>query len=101
MNPNDINRLRSLFAVAALLTGGCSSHEANADAREASAVRLMTVESAPGAEGTTYSAVIAPNAQVDLAFRVSGYVVDILRLKSADGRTRAVEPGAELAKGDT
>jgi multidrug efflux pump subunit AcrA (membrane-fusion protein) len=43
--------------------------------------------------------VIAPNAQVDLTFRVSGYVVDIHRTPGPDGRTRALEPGAPVAKG--
>ena len=53
----------------------------------------------PAAESTTYSAIITPNAQVDLAFRVSGYVVDVRRTKGADGRTRAVEPGAAVTTG--
>src|SRR5262249_53959067 len=34
-----------------------------------------------------------------LAFRVPGYVVDIRRTKAADGRTRALEPGANIARG--
>ena len=63
------------------------------------AVRLVAVEASTGAEPTTYSAIIAPNAQVDLAFRVSGYVVDVRRTKGADGRTRALEPGAAVTRG--
>ena len=56
----------------------------------------MAVEASTGAEPTTSSAIIAPNAQVDLAFRVSGYVVDVRQTKGADGRTRALEPGAAV-----
>src|SRR5262249_45761253 len=75
--------------------------DAKADARSPRAVRLVAAESSASAGTTAYSAVIAPNAQVDLAFRVSGYVVDIHRTKGADGRTRALEPGATVAKGLT
>src|SRR5262249_51369962 len=67
----------------------------------AKAVRLVTVETSTGADPTRYSAVIAPNAQVDLAFRVAGYVVDIHRSKAADGRVRELEPGDLVARGAT
>src|SRR5262245_49190833 len=99
MRVHDVERLRGLFVAAVLLTAGCSRPEAHADARDPVAVRLVAVESARDAESTSYSAVIAPNVQVDLAFRVSGYVVDIHRARGADGRTRAVEPGATVATG--
>src|SRR5262245_49667289 len=89
------------FVAAAILTGGCAGHAENADTRSPKAVRLVAVESSTGVESTVYSAVIAPNAQVDLAFRVSGYVVDIHRSKGADGRIRALEPGAPVARGLT
>src|SRR5262249_15833698 len=91
-------RLVVLFAI---LSNGCARHEANADARRPKAVRLVAVESSADTGSTTYSAVIAPGAQVDLAFRVSGYVVDLRRTKGADGRSRALEPGAPLARGLT
>src|SRR5262249_29537178 len=90
------------FAViAAVLTWGCGRREANADARSPKAVRLVAVESSTDAGATTYSAVITPNVQVDLAFRVTGYVVDVLHTKGADGRSRALEPGAVIARGVT
>jgi len=59
----------------------------------------MAVEASSGVEPTTYSAIIAPNAQVELAFRVSGYVVDLRQTKGADGRIRALEPGAAVTTG--
>ncbi|HEY1304218.1 MAG TPA: efflux RND transporter periplasmic adaptor subunit [Vicinamibacterales bacterium] len=79
---------------------GCESRAGSAtDARTPAAVRLVTVEASTGGDSTTYSAVITPNTQVDLAFRVSGYVVDVRKTKGADGRSRAVEPGAEVTRG--
>jgi RND family efflux transporter MFP subunit len=87
-------------AIAAVLTCGCADRTgAETDARLPTAVRLVTVEASTGAEPTTYSAIIAPNAQVDLAFRVSGFVVDVRHMKGPDGRTRALEPGAAVTRG--
>src|SRR4029453_12071094 len=88
------------LVVAAMQTCGCVGRaDSDADARTPKAVRLVAVEASTGQESTTYSAIIAPNAQVDLAFRVSGYVVDIRQTKGADGRTRALEPGAAVTRG--
>jgi multidrug resistance efflux pump len=68
-------------------------------ARTSKAVRARDRQRLDRRESTTYSAIITPNAQVDLAFRVSGYVVDICRTKGADGRLRAVERGAAVTTG--
>jgi RND family efflux transporter MFP subunit len=85
---------------AAVLTSGCLGRTGgDTDDRIPKAVRLATVEASSGVESTTYSAIIAPNAQVELAFRVSGYVVEVRHTKGTDGRTRALEPGAAVTKG--
>jgi RND family efflux transporter MFP subunit len=51
------------------------------------------------AEAAKYSAILTPNAQVDLAFRVSGYVVELYQTKGSDGRLRPLEPSAPVARG--
>ena len=100
MNAHDLRRALFAIAIAAIETWGCVGRaDSDADAREPKAVRLVAVEASTGVESTAYSAIIAPNAQVDLAFRVSGYVVEVRQTKGADGRTRALEPGAPLTKG--
>jgi len=86
------------------LNAGCTGHGASAD-RDSSAppkaVRLAAVESSMNSAPTTYSAIIAPNAQVDLAFRIPGYVVDLHQTKAGDGRIRPLEAGASIASGTT
>ena len=100
MKTQGIGAAQVFAAIAVVLTCGCVGRAGgNNDDRIPTAVRLVTVEASTGAEPTTYSAVIAPNAQVDLAFRVSGFVVDVRHVKGADGRTRALEPGAAVTKG--
>jgi RND family efflux transporter MFP subunit len=100
MTPRDVRTTLALVAIAAVPMCGCVGRAgADPDARTPKAVRLATVESSTAADAATYSAVITPNAQVDLAFRVSGYVVDVRRAKSSDGRIRALEPGADVSTG--
>jgi RND family efflux transporter MFP subunit len=99
MKRNDFRAMGGIVIIVAILPGGCAGYDSAADARSPKAVRLVSVEMMPNAESTAYSAVIAPNAQVTLAFRVSGYVTDVHLTKGADGRRRAVEPGATVARG--
>ena len=100
MTPRDVRTTPVLVAIAAVHMWGCVGRAgADHDARTPKAVRLATVEASTAADAATYSAVITPNAQVDLAFRVSGYVVDVRRTKGSDGRTRALEPGAAVSTG--
>jgi HlyD family secretion protein len=100
MRLRDFQTVLVVGAIGAVHTCGCVGRaNSDVDVRAPKAVRLITVEDSVHAESTTYSAVITPNAQVDLAFRLSGYVVEVRRTRAADGRTRAVEPGAALTTG--
>src|SRR5262245_43216311 len=102
MTPRDFQRGLGLVVIVlvALQACGCAGRAAtDANERNPKAVRLVSGESSTGAESTTYSAIITPNAQVALAFRVSGYVVEVRRTKGADGRMRAMEPGAAVTTG--
>jgi RND family efflux transporter MFP subunit len=100
MKAEDSLAILVFVAIGAVQMCGCEGRAGSAvDTRAPIAVRLVTVEASTGADATTYSAVITPNAQVDLAFRVSGYVVEVRRTKGADGQTRAVEPGATVTRG--
>ena len=85
---------------AAICTTACSNGRTAADPpAPAKAVRMGTVSLSREGEPAKYSAILTPNAQVDLAFRVSGYVVELYQTKGADGRTRPLEPGAHVVAG--
>ena len=86
----------------AMLATACSTARISADNDRAAipkAVRTGTVELSRTAEPAKYSAILTPNAQVDLAFRVSGYVVELYQTKGADGKIRPLEPGSPVAAG--
>lgn len=90
--------LRSVSLAAALLVTGCSAGKADT-APIPKAVRLATVKMSHPSEDAKYSAILTPNSQVDLAFRVSGYVVELHQVKGGDGRIRPLEPGSHVAAG--
>jgi multidrug efflux pump subunit AcrA (membrane-fusion protein) len=98
---------RTIAALATLvlaMSAACTGR-GNAGDRDAGgapkAVRIGAVEWSANPEPTRYSAIIGPNAQVDLAFRVSGYIVSIHQTKAADGRIHPVEAGAPITRGMT
>ncbi|MBV8810007.1 MAG: efflux RND transporter periplasmic adaptor subunit [Acidobacteriaceae bacterium] len=61
--------------------------------KTATPVRLSMVENYTPSEGERYSASILPNRQVNLAFRVSGFVESMHQVRGADGRMRSVDIG--------
>jgi multidrug resistance efflux pump len=83
------------------VVAGCARGDAFASREDAprKAVRTAVAELSNALEPMTYSAIIAPNAQVDVAFRVSGYVVSLDQTRAADGRVRPLEPGAPIKTG--
>jgi multidrug efflux pump subunit AcrA (membrane-fusion protein) len=88
-----------LLGEVVLLTTGCGQKISARDNAMPQAVRMAVVELSKDPELTKYSAIITPNAQVDLSFRVSGYVVQLHQTKAADGRTRPLEAGALVDSG--
>ena len=80
---------------------GCH-HESKVAPKEPAAVRVATVTVAETTgERLRYSASIVPYAQVDLAFRTSGYVTNIVQVRAADGRLRDIGSGDYAEQGVT
>src|SRR5438445_10825859 len=83
----------------ALCVIGCSRSRPADDPAQAKAIRMCTVSLVREAEAAKYSAILTPNAQVELAFCVSGYVVQLYQITGADGRLRPLETAAHVAAG--
>ena len=65
----------------------------------ATPVRLSPVEMYTPIQGQRYSASILPNRQVNLAFKMNGFVDSIHQVRGADGRTRSVDMGDVVRAG--
>jgi len=83
----------------ALVTGGCHSSMPIEQAPQAVEARRM--ESQPGvtAGGLRFSAVVMPDTQVPLSFRIPGYVVSLEQVRGEDGRMRDIAEGDRVSRG--
>jgi multidrug efflux system membrane fusion protein len=61
-------------------------------------VRVAAVETTTVRDGMPYSASIRPATQVELAFKVAGYVDRIHQVAGMDGRSRIVQEGDPVTK---
>jgi multidrug efflux system membrane fusion protein len=64
-------------------------------------VRVQAVETATTEDGPRYSASIEPLSRNDVAFRLGGYVEEILTVPGENGGTRLVQEGDLVTRGST
>jgi len=94
---NTLPRL-ALAAVLALL---CCSRDRRAESAHGQApipVRVRAVEPVTGDAQTRYSGTVEPATQVDVAFKVGGYVEQIAQIQR-DGSQRLIQEGDPVRKG--
>jgi multidrug efflux pump subunit AcrA (membrane-fusion protein) len=63
------------------------------------AVSVYTIGPAAAGHGARYSAELQPFKQVDVAFKVGGYIQEILQMRGVDGQQRNVQAGDRVVKG--
>jgi RND family efflux transporter MFP subunit len=84
---------------AALLMTGCSTATAVAQAPQAVQKQRVGFESAASGGGLRYSAVVEPEAEIRLSFRIPGFVVALKQVRGEDGRMRDIAEGDRVGKG--
>jgi RND family efflux transporter MFP subunit len=89
---------RLAFLSVTLVFGSCNRQTPTLE-KIATPVRLSAVEMYTPTGGQRYSASILPNQQVNLAFRVSGYVESIYQVRGSDGKSRTVDIGDTVEAG--
>lgn len=87
-----------LVTVLTITVGGCGRHEESYETAP-TPVRVQTVGLSTMSDGTRYSATITPYEQVDLQFKVGGYIREILQTRGVDGSPRAIQQGDTVTKG--
>ena len=85
------------FVLVAVGLGGCGGKEQHE--RQAVPVRVQSVQRSHGAGELRYSGAIRPDMQLDLAFKVNGYIDRILQVRGADRRMRNVQDGDPVRRG--
>lgn len=81
------------------LVSGCSKETTKQ--KPAKPVKVTAVETHSSLSDVRYSASIKPAAQVEVAFKVSGYIDDIAREKDPVGQWRYIQAGDTVHKGAT
>lgn len=64
-------------------------------------VRVAPAATAPGPTGLRYSATVQPVTQLNLSFKVGGYVADILQVPGPGGVKRVLDQGDRVPAGTT
>jgi RND family efflux transporter MFP subunit len=85
------------FVVSATILAGVG--RANGAEKPPTPVRVQAVGVSPVESGQRYSATIAPYEQVNMAFKVGGYVREILQIRGVDSRLRNAQQGDTVKKG--
>jgi RND family efflux transporter MFP subunit len=85
------------LGVAGLGLGACARERARD--KPARPVRVETVRTQGAAAGLRYSGTVVPEEQVALAFKVGGYVRQVMERQGPDGRVRPLQPGDAVARG--
>src|SRR6476661_3315236 len=98
MNTKQMFPVVGLVALSLMLSG-CTKEASKP--KPAKPVKVKAVETHAGTSSARYSASIKPAAQVDVAFKVTGYVDDIAREKDAAGQWRYIQAGDIVSKGAT
>src|ERR1700730_17372045 len=62
-------------------------------------VKVATVELHVANSGARYSATIIPRTQVELAFKVDGYVEALQKVRGVDGQMRDIQEGDPIVAG--
>jgi len=91
-------RTSQVILMSTCILAGCSQRT---PPKPAPAVRVEVVSSGRGASGkVVYSAVAQPKATVPLAFRIPGYVTQLMMVSTGDGMSRALGEGDRVRRGD-
>jgi len=87
----------SVLAAVAGVSLACAREAARE--KPARPVRVQAVRSEATASGLRYSATIQPFEQISRAFKVGGYVREVLQRPGPDGRLRDLQQGDEVTAG--
>src|SRR5262245_14187257 len=82
-----------------VLVNGCPRREAPSISNAPIPVLVRPVQDASDIRGARYSGTIEPATRVEVAFKVGGYVRELLQVKGQDGKLRKVQEGDFVSAG--
>ncbi len=85
----------------AIVMVGCSSSKPIQQAPQAVQTQRIENNAAATGAGMRFSAVVTPDAEAPLAFRVPGYVIALKQVRGQDGKMRDIAEGDQVSRGAT
>jgi multidrug efflux system membrane fusion protein len=95
----NVKTIITILLLSLTMMAGCQANKPLQQAPQA--VQARRVESQPSLDssGLRFSAVVTPDSQAQLAFRVPGYVVSLKQVRGQDGRMRDIAEGDRVSQG--
>ena len=93
--------MKNLLAIPllALVMAGCHSSKPIQQAPQAVQIQRLDLNPASNGSGLRFSAVVTPDAEAPLSFRIPGYVIALKQVRGQDGRMRDIAEGDRVSKG--
>ncbi len=83
----------------ALVMAGCASNKPLDQPPQGVQAQAIKSQVGGSADGLRFSAVVTPDSEVSLAFRVPGYVISLKQVRGQDGRMRDIAEGDRVSRG--
>ncbi len=93
--------MRTTIAILALalVMAGCGSKKPLDQPPQGVQAQAIKSQAGFSADGLRFSAVVTPDSEVPLAFRIPGYVISLKQVRGQDGRMRDVAEGDRVSRG--
>ena len=78
---------------------GCASHKPLNQPPQGVQAQAIEKQAGSNADGLRFSAVVTPDAEVPLSFRIPGYVISLKQARGQDGRMRDIAEGDRVSRG--
>jgi len=83
----------------ALVMAGCGSNKPLEQPPQGVQAQAIDHQGSVGDDGLRFSAVVTPDSEVPLTFRIPGYVTSLKQVRGQDGRMRDIAEGDRVSRG--
>ena len=96
-----MKNIRKVISIVLLMLAmsGCASRKPLNQPPQGVQAQAIDGQAAPSAGGFRFSAIVMPDSEVPLAFRIPGYVISLKQVRGQDGRMRDIAEGDRVSKG--
>jgi RND family efflux transporter MFP subunit len=93
--------VRNTIAVVLLMfvMAGCASHKPLTQPPQGVQAQAIEKQAGSNGDGLRFSAVVTPDSEVPLSFRIPGYVTSLEQVRGEDGRMRNIAEGDRVSRG--